>query len=88
MLKRFLEIKDQLIKGSNDVHGEIPIDIGTSFAAKTTKYEQMLSGIDVVTKNLQSSCNTLRQCRESLDTLLDAVEEEREVPRSAFLVAS
>lgn len=84
MPKSLLQIRDQLVEARNDTHADILIDIGTSLAAKTKNYKRMLSVIDVVTKNLQTSCHTLRECREGLDTLLDAVAEEREGPGPAL----
>lgn len=66
MLKRFLQIRDHLTEASNETNVDIPIDIATSFASKTKKYQRMLSEIDFVAKNLQICGHTLQKCREGL----------------------
>ena len=84
MLKRFLRIREELIEASNDLHGDIPINISSSFTSQTRKYQAMLSEIDVVTARWQTYGITLKHCRGALDTLIDAVEEERGINRPAL----
>ena len=54
MLKRFIRIRDDLLKVNKDDDGEIPMDDSTIFLNKTKKFESMLSEINFVNKTLQT----------------------------------
>lgn len=47
------------------------------FAGFVRKYCAMLSELDVVTKSLQVSESTLAMCQEDINTLIQALETDR-----------
>ena len=82
LLKRFNEIRAELIDASEHRDAEFTVNSSEGFGKKCQRYHRMLSEIDVVTKVLQTSGRTLGDCRADLNMLLNAVKEERENPNS------
>ena len=60
------------------------MDESVAFGNKTKRYARMLKEIMVVTKSLQTNGYTLADCRECLDDLMKAVEEEKRMHSSPF----
>ena len=82
LLKRFNEVRAELIDASEHRDTEFTVNSSEGFAQKCQRYHRMLSEVDVVTKVLQTSGRTLGDCSADLSTLLNAVKEERENPNS------
>ena len=82
VLKRFSEIRAELIDASEHRDADFTVNSSESFARKCQRYYRMLSEIDVVTEILQTSGRTLSDCRADLSVLLNAVKEDRENPNS------
>ncbi len=55
MLRRFLNIREELLEMHDSRDGVIEIDDTTRFQGKVIKYTKMLRTIDIVTKSLQKS---------------------------------
>lgn len=85
MLKRFETICEELIKAGKHPDGDIVVDYYVSFKKKTQKYANMLAEIMVVTKSLQTDKHALADCRDDLDDLNKAIEEEKRMQGSPFL---
>ncbi len=77
MLRRFLNIRKKLLEIHDSSDGDIEIDNTTRFQGKVIKYTIMLRTIDIVTKTLQNKYHTLSECRDDLDVLVEAVNEEK-----------
>eukprot|EP00171_Calliarthron_tuberculosum_P002661 IDg2661t1 len=82
MLQRFERLRDELISASQDVNADIHIDDSAHFLRKVTKYRTILGEINVVTKVLQKENSVLAMCRDSLDCLIEAVEEQKNIPQA------
>eukprot|EP00171_Calliarthron_tuberculosum_P000224 IDg224t1 len=82
MLRRFSRIREELIEASEHPDADFTINDTAAFARKVQKYHGMLSEIDQVTEWLQQKGRTLAACRTDLNTLMEAVEEERTMPSS------
>ena len=77
MLQRFTKIRNELIDVSNNEDGSIPINVSIPFSNKVAKYAEILGEMDVVTRQLQKKGYTLADCRQDLDTLIEAVEQDK-----------
>ena len=77
MLCRYMKIRDELLEASNHPDSEYTVNSSAGFLAKTKRYYEMLAEIDVVANSLQKSGKTLASCRVDLDTLIDAVQDEK-----------
>ncbi len=76
MLRRFLNIREELLEIHDSLDGDIEIDDTTRFHGKLINYTKVLRAIDNVTKSLQRKHHTLSECRDDLDVLVEAVNEE------------
>ncbi len=76
LLKRFTEIREQLIQASEHEDADIFVNSTPSFARKATRFYEMLSEIDVVTRAMQTKGRTLVEYREDLDVLIEAVDSD------------
>ena len=79
VVRRFIDIKEQLIEASEHEDSDFFVNTSSSFKSKTKRYFSMLSEINVVTKSLQEKGRTLAQSRKDFDTLIGAVREEKNV---------
>ncbi len=77
MLRRVLNIREELLEIHDSRDGDIEIDDTTRFQGKVIKYTKMLRTIDIVTKSLQNKYHTLSECGDDLDVLMEAVNEEK-----------
>ena len=77
MLCRYTKIHDEILEASNHPDSEFTVNSSAVFVAKTKKYYEMLAEIDVVTKSFQERGRTLASCRADLDTIFDAVQDEK-----------
>ncbi len=77
LLKRFGEIKTGLLKACEDEVIATPQDYEGLFSAKALRYQKMLETINVITLKLQTKGCTLSECHCALNTLLQAVDEEK-----------
>ena len=77
MLKRLGEIRDELIEVLDRADVELGGETSSLFINRARKYEKMLGAINYVTVELQEKGATLSQCRNALDSLLDAVADEK-----------
>ena len=82
MLKRFIEIRSEIIEASEHEDSEFYVNTSPIFAARTSRHYRMLREIDAVTKSLQIRGRTLAECRGDIDTLIEAVREEKSKPGS------
>ncbi len=67
MLRRFINIREELLEIHDSRDGHTEIDDTTRFQGKVIKYTKMLRTIDIVTKSLQNKYHTLSECRDDLD---------------------
>lgn len=84
MLKRFNEIREELIDASSLFDGNLSVEQSDAFWWKTKRFYDTIAEIEVITKSLRTRGHTLAQCRSDLDTLIDAVVSERRNTSSAF----
>ncbi len=77
VLRRFQEIPEELIEAHEHPDADFTINTSLSFAGKCEKYRRMLAELYIVTNMLQTRGRTLAECERDLDTLIDAVNEER-----------
>jgi len=77
MLARFVKIRSELIEASQHDDANIIISSELAYDQKVSKFEEMLSEINIATKMLQKKDATLSECRYVLDTLIESVNEER-----------
>ena len=82
MLKRFFQIKYDLITACEHEKSHINIDTTIRFESKVYKYYKMLQEIDVITNRLRNSGHTPSDCRKDLNVLFEYVEEEKRNPNS------
>ena len=77
MLRRCTKIHDELLEASNHPESEFTVNSSVVIVAKTKKYYEIHAEIDVVTKLLQERRKTLASNHADLDTLIDAVQDEK-----------
>ena len=82
MLKRFSEIRDPLMKACDDAGLDITSIGNEAFSVKVKKYERMLHPINIATKELQSNGATVAKCRDILDSIIEAVDCEKNIRNS------
>lgn len=73
MLARYVEIYDELIEVVENELATVRMDKTEGFASLVNTFCQMLSEINVVTKDLQTKGSTLSDYRYAVDTLMDVV---------------
>ena len=72
MLNKFDRIRDQLIEANEDDDCEITIDDSNQFKVAAKKLSAMFHEINAVTLALQTRLYPLKECREDLDSLIEA----------------
>ena len=77
MLKRFIEIKEALVSACENADVEFMATSNPAFTNRVTKYEKMLGSINVVTMELQRKGATISECRDALNSILEAVNDEK-----------
>ncbi len=70
MLKRFLEIREKMIEVSDQQYSNISIDRSLYFKNKVEKFVSQLSEINSVSLDLQTSGQSLSDCYQAVDILL------------------
>ena len=78
MLQRFLRIRDELTTVAEDENSDIQINQTTQFKNKVTRYCNYMMQINYSTTYMQTRKLTLAQCRDSLNMLMQHVEEGRD----------
>lgn len=73
MVNRFIRIRQELIAVSNQESCDLPINGTNVFSEKANKYGNMLKEIDFVTKTLQKTGFTLRECHVELNDLFHVI---------------
>jgi len=84
MIARFTKIRSQLIEASQDDDADIPMPAHLAYGTTVSKYEDMLSEIQVATKLLQKKESTLSESRYILDSLMETVSEDRNKAGTKF----
>ena len=79
MQKRFSRIKYEGMQEYDCKDIEISTDFEGIFTNKTTKYEKMLAAIHVRNTKRQAKGSTIAACRDAVNTLIKAIEEEKQV---------
>lgn len=83
-LKRFCEIREKLAEACDTEEFNLPDTSCPIFANRISRFELILGSINVVTVELQKRDDTLSQCRDALDGLIEGVDEERNVRAAPF----
>lgn len=86
MLKRFCEIKEELVQVCDEDNVNLPDILEGSLTRKAARYERMLGAINVVQVKMQKKMCSLSFCRDAMDTLIEAINEEK-VYRGSVLFA-
>jgi hypothetical protein len=84
MVKKFVEMRDDLVKASEDIDANFEVDSTQSFLRSTKKLNDMLSQIMEVTVALQERLLTLAHCREMLGYLLQESQDMRNNANSSW----
>ncbi len=77
VLSRFDRLRDYLLEASDEQGCELSFNSSNVFAAKNRRYARMLGEINQVTLSLQKEGHSLADCRDDLDALLEAINEEK-----------
>ena len=77
MLERFLKIRDDLITVAEDENSDLQLNRTVPFKNKVSRYCEYMRQINFSTKYMQTRKVTLAQCRESLNMLIQDVEDGR-----------
>eukprot|EP00171_Calliarthron_tuberculosum_P002072 IDg2072t1 len=77
MLKRFQEIQDDLVRVCDADNIDLPDTFGKGLISKVERYEKMLASINVVQVQMQKKKCSLAFCRDALNTLIEAISEEK-----------
>ena len=78
MLQWFLCIRDKLITVAEDENSDLQINRTTQFKNKVTRYCDYMTQINYSTTYMQTRKLTLAQCHDSLNMLMQDVEEGRD----------
>lgn len=73
ILRRFIQIREELTDLNISKDGDIDILISRRILVTETKFRNMIAKIEVVTKLLQTRCNSLEVRRDNLDFVNDTV---------------
>ena len=84
MLKRFNVIRDHLLFLAYQEGAVVSIDRTITFRNQATKFERMFGPIHAATLLLQTKGKSLADCRDFVDTLIDAVEIGRRADNSTL----
>ena len=77
MMERFLKIRDELISVAEDENSDLQMNRTVPFRNKVVRYCEYMRQINFSTKYMQTRKLPLAQCRESLNMLIQDVEEGR-----------
>ena len=77
MMERFLKIRDELITVAEDENSDLQMNRTVPFRNKVVRYCEYMRQINFSTKYMQTRKLPLAQCRESLNMLIQDVEEGR-----------
>ena len=77
VLKRFIEIREDLIKTADDENTSLEVNSSIGFLNKVKKHQKTLARIQIATKELQTQFHSLSSCRADLDLLLEDVSMYR-----------
>ena len=77
MMERFLKIRDELIAVAEDENSDLQMNRTVPFRNKVSRYCEYMQQINLSTKYMQTRKLTLAQCRESLNMLMQDVDEGR-----------
>lgn len=86
MLQRFINIRQDLMEVQDSDDGDLYIDTNQRLLLKTKTFVTLLTEINVIAKLVQTRKRILCECRDDLNMLLDAVEEENNDQDSPFFV--
>ena len=84
MMERFLRIRDELIAVAENENSDLQINSTAQFRNKVTRYCGHMEQINYSTKYMQTRKLTLCQCRDSLNMLMQDVEEGRDNKNSVM----
>ena len=84
MMERFLRIRDDLAAVAEDDNSDLQMNRTVQFKNKVTRYCAYMKQINYSTKYMQTRKVTLAQCRDSLNMLMQDVEEGRNDRDSAM----
>ncbi len=84
MFLRLLIIHDKLIQVSIHTQPDIHINIPEQFKNKVEFYTKILEDFDQLTVSLQSRHHILLDCRNDLDSLIEALHEQEDTPGSSL----
>ena len=84
MVSRYVEIRPELIAVRRDEKCDLPIDATNVFADKVKKYGAQLKEINCVTKELQKSAISLRDCRSEIHDLAHVIALSADKPHAAL----
>jgi len=88
MLKRFLDIRDELQQVSDTQGLKLSMPQNGAELRKTERLSKQLKEIDFVTQKLQERGAPLERCRLLLDTLLSAVATQKDVFEAPLYLCS
>jgi len=77
MFNRFVDLRDDILKVADMDGATVTVERSERFNQRVKNFAQMLSEIDVITKELQKHGLSLAICRYAVDVLRDAVTEGR-----------
>ena len=78
MLKRFNQIRGDLISAAKHENASIRINDSNVFKEQAQKFENMLKYFNIATKELQKQKSSLHSCRCVIDSLLEEIEAKKD----------
>lgn len=78
MVKRILQIRDELIEVRNEPDGNLEIDTSARLESKVQRFQKILAELYVVTKSLETGSQSLAECRDYVEFLVETVSEQRD----------
>ena len=73
VLKRFIKIREDLIKAADDENTTLEVNSTMGFLNKVKRHQKALARIQIATKEMQTQFHSLSSCRADLDLLLEDI---------------
>ena len=73
VLKRFIKIREDLIKAADDENTTLEVNSTMGFLNKVKRHQKALARIQIATKEMQTQFHSLLSCRADLDLLVEDI---------------
>ena len=77
VLKRFIRIREDLIKTADDENTTLEVNSTMGFLNKVKRHQKALARVQIETKEMQTQFHSLSSCRADLDLLLEDINSHK-----------